>query len=246
MRPVFRRKVEVEARSLAGTGPTAGRLELTAGNGRDEAHFHQSGGEINTRLTRNRENGGIMAKSEKQKMITGELFNVYDPELVAERGVARDQVEALNALGESDPAASEQRVKALFGATGAGVEVHATFRCDYGYNIYVGDDFFANYDCTILDVAPVRIGKHCLLGPKVQIYSVNHPADPKLRRNGAMGIGKPVTLGDDVWVGGGAIICPGVTLGNNVIVAAGAVVTKSFGDNVVLGGNPARVIKNLK
>jgi len=186
-----------------------------------------------------------MAKSEKQKMITGELFNVYDPELVAERGVARDQVEALNALGESDPAASEQRVKALFGATGAGVEVHATFRCDYGYNIYVGDDFFANYDCTILDVAPVRIGKHCLLGPKVQIYSVNHPADPKLRRNGAMGIGKPVTLGDDVWVGGGAIICPGVTLGNNVIVAAGAVVTKSFGDNVVLGGNPARVIKQL-
>ncbi|MFC6290912.1 sugar O-acetyltransferase [Levilactobacillus angrenensis] len=187
-----------------------------------------------------------MAKTEKEKMVTGELFNVYDPELVAERGAARDQVEALNALGESDPEESTRRVKALFGATGDAVEVHATFRCDYGYNISVGEDFFANYDCTILDVAPVTIGKHCLLGPKVQIYSVNHPADPKLRRNGAMGIGKPVTLGDDVWVGGGAIICPGVSLGSNVIVAGGAVVTKSFGDNVVVGGNPARVIKNLK
>lgn len=187
-----------------------------------------------------------MDKSEKEKMITGELLNVYDPELVAERGAARQQVEALNELGEQDPEKSQQLVKRLFGATGDQVEVHATFRCDYGYNIYVGENFFANYDCTILDVAPIRIGKHCLLGPKVQIYSVNHPAEPELRRNGAMGIGKPVTLGDDVWVGGGAIICPGVTLGDNVIVAAGAVVTKSFGSNVVLGGNPARVIKPLK
>lgn len=186
-----------------------------------------------------------MVKTEKEKMIQGELFNVYDPELVAERGATRDQVAALNALGESDPAASEVLVRKLFGTTGEGLEVHATFCCDYGYNIHVGDDFFANYDCAILDVAPINIGKHCLLGPKVQIYSVNHPADPKLRRNGAMGIGKPVTLGDDVWVGGGAIICPGVTLGNNVIVAAGAVVTKSFGNNVVVGGNPAQVIKHL-
>ncbi|KRK86191.1 acetyltransferase [Levilactobacillus koreensis JCM 16448] len=187
-----------------------------------------------------------MVKSEKEKMITGDLFSVYDEELVAERGAARDKVEAFNALGEKHPEQSQKLIKELFGATGEDVEVHATFRCDYGYNIYVGEDFFANYDCVMLDVAPIRIGKHCLLGPKVQIYSVNHPADPKLRRNGAMGIGKPVTMGDDVWVGGGAIICPGVTIGNNVIVAAGAVVTKSFGDNVVLGGNPARVIKNLK
>lgn len=184
-------------------------------------------------------------KTEKEKMISGELFNVYDPELLADRAAARDQVAALNALGESDPVESQKRVKRLFGATGDAVEVHATFRCDYGYNISVGEDFFANYDCTILDVAPVRIGRHCLLAPKVQIYSVNHPENPKLRRNGAMGIGKPVTLGDDVWVGGGAIICPGVTLGNNVIVAAGAVVTKSFGDNCVIGGNPARLLKHL-
>ncbi|WQC50795.1 sugar O-acetyltransferase [Lactiplantibacillus plantarum] len=166
-----------------------------------------------------------MIKSEKAKMIAGELFNVYDPELVGERAIARQQVEAFNQLGETNPHKSQQIIKRLFGATGDKIEVHATFRCDYGYNLFVGEDFFANYDCVILDVAPIKIGKHCLLGPKVQIYSVN--------------------LGDDLWVGGGAIICPGVTLGNNVIVAAGSVVTKSFGDNVVVGGNPARVIREL-
>ncbi|CAJ1228878.1 maltose O-acetyltransferase [Levilactobacillus zymae] len=187
-----------------------------------------------------------MGLSEKEKMIAGnQLFNVYDDELVAERAAARKQVEAFNALGESDPAKSQALIRQLFGSTGDAVSVHANFRCDYGYNIYVDDDFFANYDCVMLDVAPIRIGKHCLLGPKVQLYSVNHPAEPELRRNGAMGIGKPITLGDDVWVGGGAIICPGVTLGNNVIVGAGSVVTKSFGDNVAIAGNPARVIKSI-
>ncbi|HAT54916.1 MAG TPA: maltose O-acetyltransferase [Lactobacillus sp.] len=184
-----------------------------------------------------------MTKSNKEKMLTGEIFDVYDDELVAERAAARQQVEQFNALGEMHPKESATLIKRLFGATGPECSVHATFRCDYGYNIYVGDDFFANYDCVMLDVAPIRIGKHALLGPKVQIYSVNHPADPKLRRNGAQGIGKPVTIGDDVWIGGGAIICPGVTLGNNVIVGAGSVVTKSFGDDVVIGGNPAHVLK---
>ncbi|QMU08042.1 sugar O-acetyltransferase [Levilactobacillus suantsaii] len=187
-----------------------------------------------------------MARTEKEKMLAGnELFDVYDAELVAERAAARQQLEAFNALGETDPQRSQQLIRQLFGATGDAVSVHATFRCDYGYNIYVGDDFFANYDCVMLDVAHIRIGKHCLLGPKVQLYSVNHPAEPKLRRNGAMGIGKPITLGDDVWVGGGAIICPGVTLGNNVIVGVGSVVTKSFGDNVVIAGSPARIIETL-
>jgi len=186
-----------------------------------------------------------MSRSEKEKMLAGEVFAVNDPELLRERAWARKQVEAFNRLGESDPHASQTLIKTLLGATGANVEIHPTFRCDYGKNLFVGEDFFANYDCTILDVAPIHIGSHCLLGPRVQIYSVNHPSDPKLRRNGAMGIGKPVTLGDDVWVGGGSIICLGVVLGNNVIVGAGSVVTHSFGDNLVIGGNPARVIKTL-
>lgn len=182
-------------------------------------------------------------KTEKEKMLAGEVFNVYDPELVKERQYARQLVERFNALGEMNPTASMAVIRQLFGHVGEKCEVHPQFKCDYGYNIYVGDDFFANYDCVMLDVSPIRIGKHCLLGPRVQIYTVNHPLDPQLRRNGAYGQSKDITIGDDVWIGGGSIICPGVTLGNNVIVGAGSVVTKSFGDNVVLAGNPARVIK---
>lgn len=182
-------------------------------------------------------------KTEKEKMLSGEVFNVYDSRLVRERYYARKLVERFNALGELNPEASKGIIRQLFGHVGKGYEVHAQFKCDYGYNIYVDDDFFVNYDCVMLDVSPIRIGKHCLLGPHVQLYTVNHPLDPKLRRNGAYGQSKDITIGDDVWIGGGAIICPGVALGNNVIVGAGSVVTKSFGDNVIIAGNPARVIK---
>ena len=182
-------------------------------------------------------------KTEKEKMLAGEVFNVYDPELVKERQYARQLVERFNAFGEMNPTASNTVIRQLFGHVGEKCEVHPQFKCDYGYNIYVDDDFFANYDCVMLDVSPIRIGKHCLLGPRVQIYTVNHPLDPRLRRNGVYGQSKSVTIGDDVWIGGGAIICPGVTLGNNVIIGAGSVVTKSFGDNVIIAGNPARIIK---
>ena len=182
-------------------------------------------------------------KSEKEKMLTGEVFKVYDPQLVAERQHARKLVQEFNKLGEGNPAQSTAVIKQLFGHVGKGCEVHPQFRCDYGYNINVGYDFFANYDCVMLDVSPIRIGDHCLLGPRVQLYTVNHPLDPQLRRNGAYGQSFDITIGNDVWIGGGAVICPGVTLGNNVIVGAGSVVTKSFGDNVVIAGNPARVIK---
>ncbi|MBD5806368.1 sugar O-acetyltransferase [Limosilactobacillus walteri] len=182
-------------------------------------------------------------KTEKEKMLAGEVFKVYDHQLVHERQYARKLVERFNAMGEENPEASEQIIRQLFGHVGKGCEVHAQFRCDYGYNIYVDDDFFANYDCVMLDVSPIYIGKHCLLGPRVQLYTVNHPLDPTLRRNGAYGQSKDITIGDDVWIGGGAIICPGVVLGNNVIVGAGSVVTKSFGDNVIIAGNPARVVK---
>ena len=114
-------------------------------------------------------------KTEKEKMLAGEVFNVYDPELVKERQYARKLVERFNALGEMNPTASNTVIRQLFGHVGEKCEVHPQFKCDYGYNIYVDDDFFANYDCVMLDVSPIRIGKHCLLGPRVQIYTVNHP-----------------------------------------------------------------------
>jgi maltose O-acetyltransferase len=176
-------------------------------------------------------------------MLAGEVFNVYDSELIRERQYARRLLERFNALGEMNPTVSNTLIRQLFGHVGENCEVHVQFKCDYGYNIYVGDDFFANYDCVMLDVSPIRIGKHCLLGSRVQLYTVNHPLNPELRRNGAYGQSKDITIGDDVWIGGGTIICPGVTLGNNVIVGAGSVVTKSFGDNVIIAGNPAKIIK---
>ena len=182
-------------------------------------------------------------KSEKEKMLSGEVFKVNGSTLVVERGHARRLVQSFNELGEDQPAKSRALIRELFGHVGNGCEVHPHFRCDYGYNIEVGDDFFANYDCVMLDVSPIRIGDHCLLGPRVQLYTINHPLDPRLRRNGAYGQSFDITLGNDVWVGGGSIICPGVTLGDNVVVGAGSVVTKSFGDNVIIAGNPARIIK---
>ena len=115
---------------------------------------------------------------------------------------------------------------------------------DYGFNIHIGENFYANFNCTLLDICPITIGKNCMLAPNVQLYTATHPLDPD-ERNTSIEYGKPITFGDNVWVGGGAIIIPGVTLGDNVVVGAGAVVTKSFPDNVVLGGNPAKIIKLL-
>lgn len=127
----------------------------------------------------------------------------------------------------------------------ANISIHQNFYCDYGCNIYVGSNFFANYDCVILDCAEVRFGDNCLLGPQVGIYTATHPLDPIERASG-LESAKSIHIGNDCWIGGHATINPGVTLGNNVVVASGSVVTKSFGDNLVIGGNPARVIRELK
>lgn len=122
--------------------------------------------------------------------------------------------------------------------------IEPTFRCDYGYNIFLGNNFFANFDCVMLDVCPIRIGDNCMLAPGVHIYTATHPIDPVARNSGAE-LGKPVTIGNNVWIGGRAVINPGVTIGDNVVVASGAVVTKDVPNNVVVGGNPARIIKKL-
>ena len=123
--------------------------------------------------------------------------------------------------------------------------IEPPFHCDYGYNIHVGEKFYANFDCIILDVGEVRIGKNCLLAPRVCIFTVGHPIDPELRSTGVEAA-KPVIIGDNVWIGGNTVINPGVTIGDNVVIGSGSVVTKDIPSNVVAVGNPCKPIKTLK
>lgn len=185
-----------------------------------------------------------MAKTEKEKMLDGELYIAADPQLVAERLNARRMTRLYNQSLETDEPARTALLKELFGSTGENLYIEPTFRCDYGYNIHVGENFYANFDCVFLDVCAIRIGQNCLLGPGVHIYTATHPLNPHERNSGAE-YGIPVTIGDNVWIGGRVLINPGVTIGNNVVLASGAVVTKAVPDNVVMGGNPAKIIKEI-
>ncbi|MCF8891227.1 sugar O-acetyltransferase, partial [Priestia megaterium] len=134
--------------------------------------------------------------------------------------------------------------KSLFGSTGENVYVEPNIRVDYGYNIFVGENFFANFDCVILDICEVRFGDNCLLGPSVHIYTATHPIDPN-ERNSGKEYAKPIIFGDNVWIGGSSVINPGVKIGDNVVIASGSVVTKDIPNNVVVGGNPAKIIKKI-
>ncbi|NQD68291.1 sugar O-acetyltransferase [Bacillus haikouensis] len=183
-------------------------------------------------------------KSEKQKMLDGELYKPWDQELIKERQQARLLIRQFNATTEIEEEKRIGLIKKLFGSTGEEVFMEPNFRCDYGYNIHVGDKFFANFDCVILDVCEVRFGNNCMLAPGVHIYTATHPINPIERIKGPE-YGKPVSIGNNAWIGGGAIINPGVTIGDNVVVASGAVVTKDVPSNVVVGGNPARIIKEI-
>ncbi len=183
-------------------------------------------------------------KSEKEKMVSGQLYQATDPELVKEREHARKLTRLWNETLETEHERRVSLLKELFGSTGQNVYIEPLFYCDYGYNIHVGENFFANFNCVFLDVCEIRIGDNCLIGPGVHIYTATHPIDPIERASG-LEYGKSVTIGDHVWIGGGAIINPGVNIGNNVVIASGAVVTKDVPNNVVVAGNPAKIIKQL-
>ena len=185
-----------------------------------------------------------MAKTEFQKMMDEELYDVNDEKLVADRFAARDLYEELNTIPFREKDRMTALVTKLFGSVGKNVEIRPRFACDYGYNIHVGDNFFANFDCILLDTCEINIGNNVLMAPKAQIYTAGHPYNLKARTSW-LGYGKPVTIGNNCWIGGDAVIVPGVAIGNNVIVGGGAVVPKSFGDNVVIAGNPARIVKHL-
>lgn len=180
--------------------------------------------------------------TEREKMLAGQLYDAADTELKTLRLAAREKMAQFN--DELDRSKRKELVKTWFGSTGDNVMIEPRFACDYGVNIHVGENFYANFNCTFLDVCEIRIGDNVMLGPNCQLLTPLHPLDA-IERISGLEYGAPITIGDNVWLGGGATILPGVTLGDNVVVGAGAVVTKSFGDNVVIAGNPAKIIKTL-
>lgn len=175
-------------------------------------------------------------------MATGKPYADVDPELDALRDQSTLKTDALNR--ESDPAKKVTLFRQLVGRVGARPFVNPNFRCEFGRNITIGDDFYANYDCVILDGAPVTIGDHVLFGPKVGLYTSNHLFNGAERRTGGC-IGKPITIGDNCWLAANVSVAPGVTIGANTIIGAGSVVTHAIPANVIAAGNPCRVLRAI-
>jgi maltose O-acetyltransferase len=180
---------------------------------------------------------------EREKMLAGELYDPLDLELVASRERARNLCQDLNVTRESDEFERRRILKQLLGDGGEDVSIQPPFFCDYGQNIHLGRKCYFNFNCVLLDVCAIRIGDYSIFGPNVQIYTATHPFDAELRRTREFG--KPITIGTDVWVGGGAIICPGVTIGSRSIIGAGSVVTRDIPEAVFAAGNPCRIIREL-
>lgn len=180
-------------------------------------------------------------KSEKEKMLSGMLYSPNDPQLIEERLKAKKQLHFMNVTEYAVTDQVRAILKELIPNASASLYIEPPFHCDYGYNIHCGENVYFNVNCVVLDVMKVTIGSNVFIGPGVHIYTAVHPADPETRKT--QEFGKTVTIGDDCWIGGGAIILPGVTIGNNCIVGAGSVVTKDIPDNSVYAGNPAKPIK---
>ncbi len=183
--------------------------------------------------------------TELEKLKAGLEYRYDDPEIDAIKEQAIQWTRAFNAIDNMNFAAQRECLQQHLGSIGEEVWIAKTFNCDNGKNVHIGSHFTGNYNLTILDVQEVHIGDYVMIGPNTLISTVNHPLTPKGRRN-YIGIAKPVTIGNDVWIGGNVTILPGVTIGNNVVVAAGAVVTKDIPDNVLVGGVPARKIKDIE
>src|SRR5215218_6140951 len=187
--------------------------------------------------------GGQAVADERRKMLAGEMYDPLDPELMADRERARDLCQALNATREAHLEERRRILRELFGAGGESVWMQPPFFCDYGSNILLGERVFFNFNCVVLDVCVVKIGDFTLFGPAVQIYTATHPLNAELRRK--QEYAKPIEIGSDVWVGGGAIFCPGVKVGSKTVIGAGSVVTRDVPGGVFAAGNPCRVIREI-
>jgi maltose O-acetyltransferase len=181
--------------------------------------------------------------TEWDKMVAGQLYDPLDPPLVRARDRARDLCQDLNATREADRDLRRRILTDLFGRGGDTVWMQPPFFCDYGTNILLGERVFFNFNCVVLDVCPVTIGDFTLFGPAVQVYTPMHPMNAELRRK--QEFAKPIAIGSDVWVGGGAVLCPGVTIGSKTVIGAGSVVTRDLPAGVFAAGNPCRVIREI-
>ena len=187
--------------------------------------------------------------TEKQKMLAGASYNGFDPDLLEERAHARQLTGLYNLTSQDAMASGKMQTRAtllrdLLGGVGERVWIEPPFHCDYGCNIFLEDGVYLNFNCIILDCNTVHIGEGTVIGPGVHIYAAYHPTDPQQRKLGPE-LAAPVHIGKNVWIGGGAIICPGVTIGDNTTIGAGSVVVKDVPANAVGAGNPCRVVRSL-
>ncbi|NQX44278.1 sugar O-acetyltransferase [Paenibacillus tritici] len=182
--------------------------------------------------------------NQKERMLAGLPYKAWLDGLTEERTAARLLVHQFNGLRPDEHEERDALIRSLFGMTGEIVHIEAPFRCDYGSNITVGNNFYANFNCTILDVGKVTIGDNVMFAPNVSLYTAGHPIHPDSRNSGYE-YGIAITIGNNVWIGGNVIVNPGVTIGNNVVIGAGSVVTKDIPDNVIAVGSPCRIVREI-
>lgn len=180
---------------------------------------------------------------EWRKMLGGEVYEATHPEFLRRLEETRELLWEYNSLRPSEEKRREEIIRGLLGSCGEHIHINQPFRCDYGCNIHIGNGFFANFNLTILDEAEVRIGNNVFIGPNVNMYTACHPINPEERRDGVQWA-EPITVGNDVWIGGNATILPGVTIGDNAVIGAGSVVTRDVKSNTVVVGNPAKEIRS--
>lgn len=183
-------------------------------------------------------------ETNKQKMLSGKLYIADDPELRADMAKSRRLTRLFNNSTENEMEKRSALLKELFASVGENVYIEPTFRCDYGCHITIGDNFYANYDCIMIDVTDITIGNNVFFAPRVCVFTAGHPIDAGIRDE-LLEYGKPIKIGNSVWIGGNTVINPGVTIGNDVVIGSGSVVTRDIPDHVVAVGNPCRVLRPI-